>query len=359
MKRFEALDGLRGLAALTVVWFHGSHYFKSNYIPEHAYLAVDFFFCLSGFVVSHAYDNRLDAKMSTVDFFIKRLIRLYPMIIVGVVLGGLALTSQALALKKMTAEEVAVLTLSAFLLIPAGFVYNLQAFPANNPIWSLFFEFFANGFYVLEKKTLKLGKLLFSIALLLSFMGLLFVALMQGGVESVGFGDPVSFLGGFARVTFPFFAGVFLHRFGLYKAFPQVNPVLPFTALMIVLLCPLPLDRRIYDLVAIAVALPVIVGLAANSSDHKHAIATSIFLGELSYPIYLIHQPIFRIAAGGLSKFSATLLPRDLCILLVTLLCVALSLATLVFIDRPARRWLGSVRARSKGGNLVDSVAID
>ena len=359
MKRFEALDGLRGLAALTVVWFHGSHYFKSNYIPEHAYLAVDFFFCLSGFVVSHAYDKRLGAKMSAVDFFVKRLIRLYPMILVGVLLGGLALTSQALALKKMTLEEVAVLTISAFLLIPAGFAYNLQAFPANNPIWSLFFEFFANGFYVLEKKTLKSGKFLFSVGLLLSFVGLVIVASLQGGVESVGFGDPVSFWGGFARVTFPFFAGVFLHRFGLYKAFPQVNPILSFAALMIVLLCPLAIDRRVYDLLAIAVALPLIVGLAANSLDQKHAIAASIFLGELSYPIYLIHQPIFRIVAGGLSKFSGNLLPKDLCILLVTLLCVALSLATLVFIDRPVRRWLGGMSAKSKNGNPLSSVAID
>ena len=86
---FEILDGLRGLAALVVVIFHFMEIiiadFSNNFI-SHGYLAVDFFFCLSGFVVSYAYDNRI-AGMGLKTFIKLRLIRLQPLVIIGSVLG--------------------------------------------------------------------------------------------------------------------------------------------------------------------------------------------------------------------------------------------------------------------------------
>jgi len=61
-QHFEILDGLRGVAAIAVVIFHFMEITipdpKNNFIA-HAYLAVDFFFCLSGFVIAYAYDDRL------------------------------------------------------------------------------------------------------------------------------------------------------------------------------------------------------------------------------------------------------------------------------------------------------------
>lgn len=78
--RYEILDGLRGVAAVLVVAYHlfETYYGGSADQPiNHGYLAVDFFFVLSGFVIGYAYDDRWD-KMSTWSLFKRRLIRLHP-----------------------------------------------------------------------------------------------------------------------------------------------------------------------------------------------------------------------------------------------------------------------------------------
>src|SRR5215510_2853156 len=88
-KHFEILDGLRGVAALAVVIFHFMEWVfpdpSKNFIG-HGFLAVDFFFCLSGFVIGYAYDSRI-GKMGVGEFFKLRLIRLHPLVIFGSVLG--------------------------------------------------------------------------------------------------------------------------------------------------------------------------------------------------------------------------------------------------------------------------------
>src|SRR6476620_200013 len=88
-QHFEILDGLRGIAALAVVIFHFMEWVFSdsskNFIG-HGFLAVDFFFCLSGFVIGYAYDNRME-KIGAIAFFKSRLIRLHPLVILGSILG--------------------------------------------------------------------------------------------------------------------------------------------------------------------------------------------------------------------------------------------------------------------------------
>ena len=83
---YEILDGLRGVAAIMVIIYHlfethslGNHLIQ---IINHGYLAVDFFFMLSGFVIGYAYDARWD-KMTLGTFFKRRIIRLHPMVIMG------------------------------------------------------------------------------------------------------------------------------------------------------------------------------------------------------------------------------------------------------------------------------------
>ena len=87
--RYEILDGLRGVAAMIVVVYHLFEDFGAGVAVQganHGYLAVDFFFVLSGFVIGYAYDDRWD-RMSYGDFFKRRLIRLHPMVIFGSFLG--------------------------------------------------------------------------------------------------------------------------------------------------------------------------------------------------------------------------------------------------------------------------------
>ena len=57
-------------------------------IINHGYLAVDFFFMLSGFVIGYAYDDRWN-RMSIGTFFKRRVIRLHPMVIMGSIIGAL------------------------------------------------------------------------------------------------------------------------------------------------------------------------------------------------------------------------------------------------------------------------------
>ena len=89
--RYEILDGLRGVAAMLVVAFHlfETYFHMAPDQPiNHGYLAVDFFFVLSGFVIGYAYDDRWD-KMSLGNFFKRRLIRLHPMLMFGTLFGAM------------------------------------------------------------------------------------------------------------------------------------------------------------------------------------------------------------------------------------------------------------------------------
>jgi peptidoglycan/LPS O-acetylase OafA/YrhL len=82
---------LRGVAAIMVVWFHLFEAYATSHLDQrinHGYLAVDFFFILSGFVIGYAYDDRWKKKMSVKDFLKRRLIRLHPMVVMGAVIGA-------------------------------------------------------------------------------------------------------------------------------------------------------------------------------------------------------------------------------------------------------------------------------
>src|ERR1700753_3283915 len=88
-RHFHLLDGLRGVAALCVVLFHFMEVVISDYSKNfigHGFLAVDFFFCLSGFVIGYAYDDRIK-EIGVLKFFKQRLIRLHPLVVFGSVLG--------------------------------------------------------------------------------------------------------------------------------------------------------------------------------------------------------------------------------------------------------------------------------
>ena len=97
---YKLLDSLRGVAALMVIWYHVFEGYAfagavngatdgSITTFNHGYLAVDFFFMLSGFVISYAYDNRW-SSMGILQFFKRRLVRLHPMLIMGAIIGAAA-----------------------------------------------------------------------------------------------------------------------------------------------------------------------------------------------------------------------------------------------------------------------------
>ena len=150
---YNILDGLRGVAAITVVCFHLFEAFATSHLDQqinHGYLAVDFFFILSGFVMGYAYDDRW--KTMTVKKFLKRrLIRLHPMVVIGAIIGAVMFYTQGCSVWDVSKVSVAMLlvaTLMNAILIPAtpgtGIRGVGEMYPLNGPSWTLFFRVYLN-----------------------------------------------------------------------------------------------------------------------------------------------------------------------------------------------------------------------
>ena len=92
MNRIHKLDGLRGLFALFVVLFHfnkhnAPQYIVNNFFVRESYMFVDFFFILSGFVITLSYDQKITNSKTFFQFLKKRWNRLYPLLFFSTFLG--------------------------------------------------------------------------------------------------------------------------------------------------------------------------------------------------------------------------------------------------------------------------------
>src|ERR1700712_3497162 len=173
---YEILDGLRGVAAILVVIFHVLETYSGNRFNQfinHGYLAVDFFFLLSGFVVAYAYDDRW-GKMTQWDFYKRRLIRLQPMVIMGSLIGAVLFYFQggaAFALINETPVWKMLLVMAVgCTLLPLPPSMDIRGWgemhPLNGPAWSLFFEYVANILYAVIVR--RFSKTLLTILVVLS-----------------------------------------------------------------------------------------------------------------------------------------------------------------------------------------------
>jgi len=341
-QHFLYLDGMRGIAAIFVGLLHAYEiqtHSRTDFVSAH--LAVDFFFCLSGFVIAFAYGNKLGRDISKIEFLKLRFIRLEPLLLAGLLLGGFVSIVGATRGKSDFGETVIVSGLSLFM-IPAGLFFGNQAFPTNRPVWSLFFEIITNiGFaYVNIRNDIVLVTCLIISAWMLIFTGWYF-----HDIVNIGFGTPLMFVGGFARVGFPFLAGVLVFRFGLYKDRRPIWSWAGFLALVIMLA--LPATNWASDLFLIILVIPAIV--VAGTARANATIAPGLaLLGELSYPFYLLHQPILRAldSVHAIDRFSGKHPAVSVgCALVFAAMC---SLAVSRLFDIPVRRYL-SARLRQSG----------
>lgn len=216
---YEILDGLRGVAALIVVAFHLFEIYAVDplyVVPfiNHGYLAVDFFFVLSGFVIGYAYDDRW-GRMTLWDFCKRRVIRLQPMVVVGAVIGGLCFYFGAGKMFPQIGEvpvwQMLLVMLAGCLLIPTTAAIRQpwhEMFPLNGPAWSLFFEYIGNLLYAAVVRR-------FSKRVLVAFVAASGVALLWMAVGS----SDGSVLGGheltgrqfgigMVRLLYPFFGEI-------------------------------------------------------------------------------------------------------------------------------------------------------
>ena len=359
---YELLDGLRGVAAILVVFYHvfeGLAFAGGGNITtlNHGHIAVDFFFILSGFVISYAYDDRWN-KMTVGGFFKRRLIRLHPMLVMGAVIGVI---SFAIAGFEKWEDKgatpvgwVMVAMLLTMFMIPAvpGAPYevrgNGEMFPLNGPGWSLFFEYIGNILYALFIRRLS-TRLLALLAVALGAVHCWFFVGDVSGSGSVGVGwtvDDVNFWGGMVRMMFPFTMGMLLARTFTPR---KVKGAFWTCSLVLIVLFAMPHIESegnvnlnaLYEVLCIAVIFPMLVRLAACGSCGAVTGRACCALGDISYPLYIVHYPImYLFYAWLIEKKYYTLGECWGMALLVVAVSILLALFCLKFYDEPLRRWL-------------------
>ena len=320
--RYEILDGLRGVAAVLVVayhlfetYFHGAPDQPIN----HSYLAVDFFFVLSGFVIGYAYDDRWD-RMSTWSFFKRRLIRLHPMVIFGTLFGALLYyfgsCTEFQLINNTPWWMVLLVMLWCFTLIPLPNSMDIRGWgetnPLNGPAWSLQWEYVGNILYALfirkfSKLALGICVAFFAVLTLILCLNIdVFGVLKErswasytvvGGWSTT----PDQLQVGLTRLLYPFFGGLLISRVGKLI---KVKAGFWWCSLMIVVLFGMPWmglgtegsarwTNGLYEAFCILVCFPLIVAMGAGSSvKGSKSTAINKFLGDISYPIYITHYPL-------------------------------------------------------------------
>lgn len=374
LSRYNTLDGLRGFAALSVMIYHFTQQ-NTTALFNYGNLAVDFFFCLSGFVIAHAYQSKLQHKMSLGDFVLKRLIRLGPMFILGILLGVIGLWCES-----NNGLRYEIDTLSFILTI-------LNTIPS----WSLFFEMIVNIVFAACIIKNQFKHAAFTI-LIISGIWLFFYILHT---HEYAPGSSMKYaIGGFPRSFYQFFAGffIYLHIEKIKNYLPQIHPILLIIFLelvlirsgffiILVLLCVLYLTATklfnknlfakiniqqkipsylissnaiaaltmfatllilfrymLYDLQVISVLIifvPILVALGAVSTTENALINKQLdYLGWLSYPIYCVHKPVLSIYTAISNQPKMGIYSVIFCILVT----VVLSHLLAKYIDEPLRK---------------------
>ena len=354
---YEILDGLRGVAAVMVVIFHtfeawnGGIRFRQ--IINHGYMAVDFFFLLSGFVVAYAYDDRW-SRMSTWDFFKRRLIRLQPMVVMGSLIGAALFYLQKGPLFPLIATtpvwRMLLVMLLGCTLLPLPWQFDIRGWqemqPLDGPAWSLWFEYIANVLYatVLRKLSNKvLGLFTFFAACFLA-QYLLFGA--HGDVIGGWATDPTQQHIGFARLLYPFLAGMLLMRLGKRI---QVKHAFLLCSLLLTVSFSLPRFggpqhlwvNGLYELICIVAIFPLVVAIGAGDNiTTGPALGACVFLGDISYPLYITHYPLIYIYTTWVIDRHITVEQGILYGVLLLLTAILIAYVCLKLYDEPLRAWL-------------------
>ncbi len=341
-RRFVTLDAFRGVAAIIVVIYHcGTE--MGLWAPRFGYLAVDVFFLLSGFVLSHAYDERLASGMTIVEFLRVRVIRLYPLYLVGLILGvAVAGLNQDIA--SATPWSVAInFIFNLFgLPVPTRISGLLQSydfhfiFPLNIPFWSLFFEFWvANVLFAVVAKFSWNSVPIWIVAA--SLAGLLYAEKVFQTLN-MGASWPTLF-SGFARVGFSFFLGVIISRRVLEKPARWSAPAWVLTLALIAMLC-VPLDDHAahrFELICVVFLFPILIYFGSTAIELP---AIGRWLGDASYAIYTIHFPALSALRYSFAKIAFH--PGILTHISITAALLAPAF-TLSVMDARVRRWLRGV----------------
>lgn len=362
------------LHAQTVGSAVGYHLFETYFSGSpaqpinHGYLAVEFFFVLSGFVIGYAYDDRWD-RISTWNFFKRRLVRLHPMVIFGTLVGALLFyfgeCSDSPLIKDTSPWMVLFVMLLGFTMLPIGKGLDIRGWgetnPLNGPAWSLQWEYLANILYALfirrfDKVALGICVVLFAaltviLTLNIDVLGVLSVRDYAGYTVIGGWSlTPDQLQIGATRLLYPFFCGLLLSRMGWLI---RVKGGFWWCSLMIVVLLGMPWmgltvegegrwTNGLYEMLCILLGFPLIVSIGAGSSviGGKSA-AINKFLGDISYPIYITHYPLIYMHIAWVRHHPEATLGQNILISLsVFVASILLAYDAYRLYDLPVREWL-------------------
>ncbi|MDB5150246.1 MAG: acyltransferase [Mucilaginibacter sp.] len=347
-QHFEILDGLRGIAAISVVTFHFMEVAYSDYSKDfigHGFLAVDFFFCLSGFVIGYAYDDRI-AKMGIKEFFKSRLIRLHPLVVLGSILGLIAFLFDPFGghPERYNFGKTLLIFLSSILMIPYPSMterfFNLFSF--NAPAWSLFWEYVANIVYAFV--LCRLARHYLIVLVVISAAVICYVAVhsdnLMGGWSGGTFWD------GGARIAFSFTAGLLIYRYNLI-----IKNKLGFIGLSILLmlafLMPFSTWNWLTEPFVVIIYFPLLIALGAGARLHEGLKKLCVFSGNISYPLYMTHYAVIWIFGNYYTANKPDTI--HLTYIIISGLIVLITFAYLMMkgFDIPVRRYLTKRRKQA------------
>ena len=369
--RYEIIDGLRGVAALIVVAFHLFETYSKGtdyQILNHGYLAVDFFFILSGFVVGYAYDDRWD-RMSLTDFFKRRLVRLHPLVIMGTLIGALMFYLGDNPRLPLIGEtpwyQVLLIMLLGMTMLPALRPWDIRGWgetnPLNGPTWSLMWEYIANILYALFLRHLPKAVLTILVAvsavltldICLNLDIFVLLAGREWAANTVIGGWSINAEQGYigaVRLAFPFLCGLLISRSGrlikLRGSFWWCSSII---ALTLCLPC-IPGGTKgdisclngWYNAICILILFQLVIMMGAGSSiSDKRSIAVCKFLGDISYTLYITHFPWTFVQMQWVCLHKDAPLSQHIFVsVAVFIICIAIAYAVLKLYDEPVRQWL-------------------
>ena len=346
-RAFHTLDGLRGIAALLVVLRHVGPLTAGTSLSEN-FLAVDLFFVLSGFVIAFAYDDRLARPGFIRQFLVIRLIRLYPLYLLGLAVGALHRVGSVLNhTENWTATYLAEAVLLGVLLVPQTPLTAIGSSELDTPTWTLLPELVANMVYAVLFRWLTPFVLMVLVGT--GAAGVVACRLHYGTLDAGWEFAQWPIIA--SRLLFSFFAGVLLFR--LLGDRRQTRPWVAWLCVAAVgtALSISPPDdlRTAYELALVLGLFPLVVWVGGQNEPGQWDGRLFRFLGLISYAVYVLHQPAAALFARVLERGLHLRLDS----VPVAHAALAAFIAGLVaatwlidkYYDAPIRRWLSRGRA--------------
>ena len=390
--RYEILDGLRGVAALMVVLFHLFETYSkgpATQIVNHGYLAVDFFFVLSGFVVGYAYDDRWD-RMTTWGFFKRRLTRLHPMVIAGTLVGAALFFFSGNAFPLTQQIEpwkfFLCLVLGLFI-IPCPNSLDIRGWAEmnsfNGPVWTLTLEYIGNILYAFVFR--RLPKIaLAALCVVFAFFTLdvtlgwnVFGLFEQSHYTVIGGWSlmPDQIYIAFTRLLYPFLCGLLISRIlpaHRTESNPSGSPIhlrggFWWCALAIAILLAMPciggkmgVADGLYQAACILCIFPLIVlaGAGSKTTDPRST-AVCKWLGDISYPIYITHYPLIYMQMDWVAQHPDAPMWQHIAVGAgVMFMAIVMAWGLLKAYDLPVRQWLTEHWLKRKSPETISTQSI-